>query len=109
MGDHFLRLNISSQTSSGVAWFDVEENSGDKQHFIFILKSINAYLFTGLQRTIVQSIFPDLSPPILTTNKSSLSLLTDEDVVRNFNLEEIIVLNEAISTRTNLKEFQMCK
>ena len=31
-GDNFLRLNISSQTSSGVAWFDIEEKSGNKQH-----------------------------------------------------------------------------
>ena len=27
-GDHFLRLNISSSTPSGVAWFDITEMSG---------------------------------------------------------------------------------
>ena len=52
MGDNFMRLNVSSQTSSGVAWFDVEENSGDKQHFIFILKSINAYLLQGFKERL---------------------------------------------------------
>ena len=67
------------------------------------------WILGGLQRTVVQSVFPSLDVPIISTNKSSLSLLSDEDVIQDFNFEEIIILNEAISTRNKLKDFQMCK
>ena len=38
-----------------------------------------------------------------------MTIFSDEDLIKDFNFEEIIVLNEAISTRNKLQQFQMCK